>query len=48
MAKALVIKSQPAAIVVGISSLLIAAWAFNQAWEARGEKRPRIARWLAM
>lgn len=48
MAKAPLVKNQGAAIALGISSLLLAAWSFNQAWEARGQTRPPLARWLAM
>lgn len=42
----LVIPNQGACIVLGIGALLAATWAFDQAWEARGKERPRVARWL--
>ncbi|MCU1488982.1 MAG: hypothetical protein JWM85_387 [Acidimicrobiaceae bacterium] len=43
-----VLQSQPLAVGLGIACLIGAAWAFNQAWEARGQQRPAVARWLAV
>lgn len=42
------VPSQPLAIGLGIVFMLGAMWAFDEAWEARGEKRPRLARYLAV
>lgn len=36
------------AIALGISGLVFAAFCFDQAWEARGAERPRVAKWLAI
>lgn len=43
-----VIDSQGVAIALGIGALAVAMWAFDQAWEARGQTRPRLARWLGV
>lgn len=40
--------SKEAALALGIAGLLTAAWAFDQAWEARGDSRPWAARYLAV
>lgn len=37
---------QPAAIAVGVGALLLALWAFEDAFECRGSKRPGIVRLL--
>ncbi len=41
-------KKKELAIAAGIAALLAATYCFNDAWEARGEERPRVARWLFM
>jgi hypothetical protein len=46
--RAVVIRSQGLAVAIGVGSLLLGMWAFDQAWEARNEERPLLARWLAM
>jgi hypothetical protein len=42
------IKSQGTAIALGMALLVGAAWAFDQAFEARGKKRPLVARSFAI
>jgi hypothetical protein len=42
------IRSKGAALVLGIAGLVFAAFCFDQAWEARGQERPRAAKWLAI
>jgi hypothetical protein len=44
----LYIKSQGLALALGVGGLMLAAWSFDQAWEARGRERPGVAKWLAM
>jgi len=45
---ALKIPNKAVAVVLGAVALGFASWAFDQAWEARGEQRPRVAKWLAI
>jgi hypothetical protein len=33
--------------MLGAAALLLAKWAFEQAWEARGARRPLVARFVA-
>jgi hypothetical protein len=42
------IPNKTLAMAIGVGSLALASWAFTQAWEARGEERPRVAKWLAI
>lgn len=37
---------QPVAIAVGIGALLLALWAFQDAFEARGNERPAVVKLL--
>lgn len=48
MKRAPVIKSQRTAIALGVALLIGAAWAFDQAFESRGKKRPLLARSFAI
>lgn len=38
------IRSQRVAVIAGVILFLVASWFLYQAWDARGEKAPRIAR----
>jgi hypothetical protein len=38
------IASKHAAIALGIAGFLVGSWFLYQAWEARGEKTPRLLR----
>lgn len=42
------IQNKNVALALGIGALALASWSFEQAWEARGGKRPRVAKWLAV
>lgn len=44
----LVIRDKRIAIALGIGGLIFASICFEQAWEARGKDRPRVAKWLAI
>lgn len=44
----LVIANKTLAVALGIGGLALASWAFDQAWESRGEVRPRVAKYLAI
>lgn len=46
--KTLRISNKSLAMAIGIGALALASWSFDQAWEARGEQRPRVAKWLAI
>jgi hypothetical protein len=39
-----VVKSKRVAIAAGVALFLIGSWFLYQAWDARGEKPPRLAR----
>lgn len=38
------VKSQTAAVLIGVSLFLLASWFLYDAWERRGQPTPRIAR----
>ncbi|MGP8065352.1 MAG: hypothetical protein ACLP81_03110 [Acidimicrobiales bacterium] len=42
------IRNKRLALVLGVGGLVLASFAFEQAWEARGAERPRAAKWLAI
>ena len=37
-------RNKQAAVVIGVILFLVASWFLYQAWDARGEKPPRLAR----
>lgn len=43
-----VIRDKRVAIGLGVIGLVFASFCFEQAWEARGRERPRVAKWLAI
>jgi hypothetical protein len=43
-----VIPDKRLALALGVAGLVFAAFCFDQAWEARGQERPRAAKWLAI
>jgi hypothetical protein len=38
------VRSKPVAVTMGVALFLLGSWFLYQAWEARGEKTPRLAR----